>query len=93
VYRPFVAKVTDSGFRPVDRSQNLLAAGHDSGMIVFKLERERPASAQGPSNKLYYVRGRELFCHDYTRSGGVDVPVASLRRVGQQARPMALDRH
>lgn len=23
--------------------QNLLAAGHDSGMIVFKLERERPA--------------------------------------------------
>ena len=24
---------------------NLLAAGHDSGMIVFKLERERPAFA------------------------------------------------
>jgi coatomer protein complex subunit alpha (xenin) len=67
------------------RTQNLLAAGHDSGMIVFKLERERPASAQGPANKLYYVRGRELFCHDYARSGGMDVPVASLRRVGQQA--------
>ena len=67
------------------RTQNLLAAGHDSGMIVFKLERERPASAQGPANKLYYVRGRELFCHDYSRSGGLDVPVASLRRVGQQA--------
>ena len=68
------------------RSQNLLAAGHDSGMIVFKLERERPASAQGPSNQLYYVRGRELFLHDYARAqGGVDVPIASLRRVGQQA--------
>jgi len=71
------------------RSQNLLAAGHDSGMIVFKLERERPASANGPADKLYYVRGRELFCHDYGRatggSSGVDVPVASLRRVGQQA--------
>jgi len=23
---------------------NLLAAGHDSGMIIFKLERERPAA-------------------------------------------------
>jgi len=58
-------------------------------MIVFKLERERPASSQGPANKLYYVRGRELFCHDYSRgtngSSGVDVPIASLRRVGQQA--------
>ena len=76
------------------RSQNLLAAGHDSGMIVFKLERERPASAHGPANKLYYVRGRELFCHDYSKAGssaaagnssGVDIPIASLRRVGQQA--------
>lgn len=71
------------------RSQNLLAAGHDSGMIVFKLERERPASAHGPGDKVYYVRGRELFCHDYARatggSSGVDVPIASLRRVGQQA--------
>ena len=71
------------------RSQNLLAAGHDSGMIVFKLERERPASAHGPNNKLYYVRGRELFCHDASRAAtgqaGVDVPIASIRRVGQQA--------
>lgn len=68
------------------RGQNLLAAGHDSGMIVFKLERERPAFCHGPGSQLYYVRGRELFLHDYGRSqGGVDVPVASLRRVGQQA--------
>ena len=71
------------------RSQNLLAAGHDSGMIVFKLERERPAACYGPQNQLYYVRGRELFLHDYSRgqgnSSGVDVPITSLRRVGQQA--------
>lgn len=101
------------------RSQSLLAAGHDSGMIVFKvgvenqrfksfnrfmspcmelisvinpffqLERERPAAAHGSANKLYYVRGRELFCHDYSRTVngtvGVDIPIASLRRVGQQA--------
>ena len=50
------------------RSQNLLAAGHDTGMSVFKLERERPASAHGSANKLYYVRGRELFCRDYSRA-------------------------
>ena len=36
------------------------------------------------------MRGRELFCHDYSRTvngsrSGVDVPIASLRRVGQQA--------
>ncbi|GFH51498.1 hypothetical protein CTEN210_07974 [Chaetoceros tenuissimus] len=71
------------------RNQNLLAAGHDSGMIVFKLERERPASAVGTGNKLFYVRGRELFCHDFSKvysgSTGMDVPVTSLRRVGQQA--------
>jgi len=70
------------------KGQNLLAAGHDSGMIVFKLERERPAFCHGPggTSSLYYVRGRELFLHDYGRSGGgVDVPIASLRRVGQQA--------
>jgi coatomer protein complex subunit alpha (xenin) len=38
---------------------------------------------------LYYVRGRELFCHDYSRTingaAGIDIPIASLRRVGQQA--------
>mmetsp|Transcript_31101 Transcript_31101/g.73309 ORF Transcript_31101/g.73309 Transcript_31101/m.73309 type:complete len:1289 (+) Transcript_31101:192-4058(+) len=68
-------------------NQNLLAAGHDSGMLVFKLERERPAMCyNAPRSKLYYVRGRELFARDYSRGdSGNDVPVASLRRVGQQA--------
>lgn len=73
------------------KSQNLLAAGHDSGMIVFKLERERPAACYGPSpGMMYYVRGRELFLHDTSRSGaasgtGIDVPITSLRRMGTQA--------
>ena len=72
------------------KSQNLLAAGPDSGMIVFKLERERPAACYGATpGALYYVRGRELFLHDTNKAGpsgmGVDVPVASLRRMGQQA--------
>ena len=34
---------------------NLLAAGHDSGMIVFKLERERPAYTVYRGT-LFYVR-------------------------------------
>ena len=66
------------------RTQNLLAAGHDSGMIVFKLERERPASDVSlTTNKLYYVKGRELLCHDYAT--GRESPVANLRRPGQHS--------
>ena len=36
---------------------NLLAAGHDSGMLVFKLERERPPHALHQSS-LFYVATR-----------------------------------
>ena len=71
------------------KSQNLLAAGHDSGMIVFKLERERPAyTTTCPSGRCYFVRGREMFCHEYSRgtmTSGHDVPITTLRRVGQGA--------
>ena len=69
------------------KSQNLLAAGHDTGMIVFKLERERPAACHGPQGMMYYVRGRELFLHDLGRSGSsaADIPITSLRRMGTQA--------
>ena len=39
---------------------NLLAAGHDSGMIVFKLERERLAfSISGDS--MFYAKDRFFF--------------------------------
>ena len=66
------------------KTQNLLAAGHDSGMIVFKLERERPAVCFGATpGTIYYVRGRELFLHEWARN--VDVPISNLRRMGQQA--------
>ncbi|GKC20970.1 coatomer subunit alpha-1, partial [Tanacetum coccineum] len=44
---------------------NLLAAGHDSGMIVFKSERERPAfSVSGDS--LYFVKDRFLRLFEYS---------------------------
>ena len=56
---------------------NLIAAGHDSGMIVFKLERERPAyTVHG--NTLYYVKDRYLRTFDFGTNR--DNPVLSLRR-------------
>ncbi len=33
---------------------NLIGAGHDSGMVVFKLERERPAYDSSPSHRRMY---------------------------------------
>ncbi|XP_020224250.1 coatomer subunit alpha-2 [Cajanus cajan] len=44
---------------------NLLAAGHDSGMIVFKLERERPAFAVS-GDALFYTRDRFLRFYEFS---------------------------
>ncbi|GAB6033480.1 hypothetical protein CHUAL_013365 [Chamberlinius hualienensis] len=55
---------------------NLFAAGHDSGMIIFKLERERPAFAVH-NNLLYYVKERYLRRLDFTTSK--DVAVMQMR--------------
>ncbi len=33
---------------------NLLAAGHDNGMLIFKLSRERPAFYYMPNDNIYY---------------------------------------
>ncbi|GAA0174553.1 vesicle coat protein [Lithospermum erythrorhizon] len=58
---------------------NLLAAGHDTGMIVFKLERERPAfSASGDS--LLYVKDRFLRIFEYSTQR--DTQLIPLRRPG-----------
>ncbi|XP_038045670.1 coatomer subunit alpha-like [Patiria miniata] len=55
---------------------NLFAAGHDSGMIVFKLERERPAYAVH-GNLLFYVKERYLRRLDFNTSK--DVAIMQLR--------------
>ncbi|KAF6161820.1 hypothetical protein GIB67_008581 [Kingdonia uniflora] len=58
---------------------NLLAAGHDGGMIVFKLERERPAfSVSG--DFLYYVKDRFLRLYEF--STVKDTQVIPIRRPG-----------
>jgi len=72
--------------------QNLLAAGHDSGMIVFKLERERPACGSH-ADCMFYVKDKYLRMLEY--SSGRDVPALSLRRTAPgnnlNASPVSLD--
>ncbi|VDP04651.1 unnamed protein product [Soboliphyme baturini] len=60
----------------------LFAAGHDGGMIVFKIERERPAYAVS-QNFLYYIKDRMLRRLDF--SSNKDVAVIQIR--GKQQYP------
>jgi len=57
--------------------QTLLAAGHDSGMFIFKLERERPAF-EVVDNKCFFVKDRYIRLLDF--ASGRDTPLVSLRR-------------
>lgn len=57
--------------------RSVCLSGHDSGMIVFKLERERPAYAVH-GNMLYYVKDRFLRQLDFNSSK--DTAVMQLRR-------------
>eukprot|EP01087_Luapelamoeba_hula_P004330 TRINITY_DN1425_c0_g1_i1.p1 TRINITY_DN1425_c0_g1~~TRINITY_DN1425_c0_g1_i1.p1 ORF type:complete len:1081 (-),score=150.06 TRINITY_DN1425_c0_g1_i1:28-3270(-) len=57
--------------------KNLFAAGHDSGLIVFKLERERPAYVTFKGT-LFYVKERYLRTYDFATTR--DVPVMSIRK-------------
>lgn len=67
---------------------NLFAAGHDSGLIVFKLERERPPFALH-NNVLYYVRNKQVRTLDF--ASGKDQAVLSIKRLGNQyVQPRAL---
>ncbi|XP_014218663.1 coatomer subunit alpha [Copidosoma floridanum] len=65
---------------------NLFAAGHDSGMLIFKLERERPAYTVH-NNLLYYIKDRFLRKLDFSTSkdtsvmqvrGGGKIPAYSI---------------
>lgn len=61
----------------VHPTQNLLGAGHDAGLIVFKLERERPAYVPLGSS-LLFIKDRCVRSHDYAT--GKDAPLLSIRR-------------
>lgn len=60
---------------------NLFAAGHDNGVMVFKLERERPASAVY-QNQVFYVT-KEKYVRYYDFSKNTESPsLLSLRKFG-----------
>lgn len=58
---------------------NLFAAGHDSGLIVFKLERERPAFSVN-QDTLYYVRDKNVRAYDFNT--GSDIGLLSVKKFG-----------
>eukprot|EP01138_Halocafeteria_seosinensis_P013421 gb/GECG01013707.1/.p1 GENE.gb/GECG01013707.1/~~gb/GECG01013707.1/.p1 ORF type:complete len:1232 (+),score=158.46 gb/GECG01013707.1/:1-3696(+) len=59
--------------------QNLLAAGHDSGLLVFKLDRERPAFTGG-NGQVYYVKDR--FLRRAVTAAGSNIPLFTIRKNG-----------
>ncbi|KAK9762834.1 hypothetical protein K7432_011040 [Basidiobolus ranarum] len=66
---------------------NLLAAGHDSGFIVFKLERERPAYSTH-QNSLFYVKDNQVHIYDFTKS--IDAPAITFAKSSNFVTPRTL---
>lgn len=63
-------------------TMNLFAACHDTGVMVFKLERERPANAIH-QNKLFYVNSeKQVQSYDFQR-GEPSLPMLSLKKIGR----------
>lgn len=60
---------------------NLFAAGHDNGVMVFKLERERPASAVYQNNLFYITKEKHVRSYDFQRN--IESPsMLSLKKLG-----------
>jgi len=60
---------------------NLFAAGHDSGLIVFKLDRERPAFSLH-ANTLFYIRDKQVRACDLNTNQ--DSSIISVKKLGNQ---------
>ncbi|GAA5816668.1 hypothetical protein MFLAVUS_010198 [Mucor flavus] len=60
---------------------NLFAAGHDNGLIVFKLDRERPAYHVS-GMQLFYLDKKVLHVHDF--SGSDSKELLSVKKLGSQ---------
>ncbi|XP_063932491.1 coatomer subunit alpha-like [Zophobas morio] len=74
----------------VHKGSNLLAAGHESGMLVFKLQRERtPFSVH--QNNIYYVNDRVLRVFNIEETK--DTPIMSLKRPAGVTFDSVLDIH
>lgn len=60
---------------------NLFAAGHDNGVMVFKLERERPASAIYQNQLFYITKEKNVRSYDFSKN--IESPsMLSLKKLG-----------
>ena len=60
---------------------NLFAAGHDNGVMVFKLERERPASTVYQNQLFYITKDKHVRSYDFSKN--TESPsMLSLRKLG-----------
>ena len=72
------------------QDSNLLAAGHDGGMIVFKLERERPAYTPLPTGVLFL---KDRYVRMYEYGTGKEMPIMSIRRASSSGSQVARSVH
>ena len=68
---------------------NLVAAGHDAGLLVFKLERERPAHAH-VDHSLFYVYEKYLRRYDYATKRSKPLLALSSRVHGLNSAPRGM---
>ena len=66
-------------------NEDLFAAGHDSGLIVFKLEHERPAYCVD-GDILYYVQDRSLMAFNF-KEGKSKTIVSIAKKTGLDSGP------
>jgi len=57
----------------VHPERSLFAAGHDNGLILFKLEKERPAYAIHENQSVFYLKDR--FIRNFDFRTGRDIPI------------------
>ncbi|ODQ79980.1 hypothetical protein BABINDRAFT_161634 [Babjeviella inositovora NRRL Y-12698] len=63
-------------------SMNLFASCHDSGVMVFKLDRERPAHAVS-QNKMFFINGeKQVQYYDYDKAS-TSLPMLTLKKIGK----------
>ena len=75
-------------------TQNILGAGHDSGCMVFKLERERPAfDVATDQQSFYYVKDKFLYQHVYQTEEEVALKGVGSRKasLGYKARSLSFN--
>jgi coatomer protein complex subunit alpha (xenin) len=65
---------------------NLFAAGHDGGMIVFKIDKERPPYCLHETECVFYVKEKYLRICEF--SGSRDIPILTLKGKNSSATPI-----